>query len=178
MRFFGVFAGVCSGRAVTCTRLPRTALAGLDRSLTCHARRRHRRRSLDEGGIGKAKALLSTLSLLISATVAAPIQRRIGAVATCVLGLSASATGLAGLAIATTTSSLAPVTQLGMFWVAAAVYQVGVPLYGPTVPTMLLQCVPKQRRGAIMGLDGSINTVARIISAPLLGTPRRSQRLR
>ena len=44
-----------------------------------------------------------------------------------------------------------------------------MPLYGPTVPTMLLQCVPRHRRGAIMGLDGTINTVARIISAPLLG---------
>ena len=56
-----------------------------------------------------------------------------------------------------------------LFWLAAALYQVGVPLYGPTIPTMLLQCVPRERRGAIMGLDGSINTIARILSSPLLG---------
>jgi len=29
--------------------------------------------------------------------------------------------------------------------------------------------VPKNRRGFIMGLDGAINTVARVISGPLLG---------
>ena len=35
---------------------------------------------------------------------------------------------------------------------------------------MLLQCVPPYRRGAIMGLDSSINTVARIVAMPLLGS--------
>ena len=37
------------------------------------------------------------------------------------------------------------------FWSSVALYQIGVPLFGPTVPTMLLQCVPPQRRGFVMG---------------------------
>jgi len=56
-----------------------------------------------------------------------------------------------------------------VFWAGAALYQLGTPLYAPTVPTMLLQCVPRHRRGAVMGLDEAINTVARVISGPLLG---------
>ena len=126
---------------------------------------------LDEGGIGKAKAALASLSLLVSATLSAPLQRKIGAVATCILGLVCSAVGLAGVAAAASVSggALVPGSRLALFWAGAAVFQIGVPLYGPTVPTMLLQCVPRHKRGAVMGLDGSINTIARIVSAPLLG---------
>ena len=127
---------------------------------------------LDEGGIGKAKAALATLSLLVSATLSARTQKRFGAVATCVAGLSASAIGLAALSAVVAYSEAAALSKsltITLFWLAAAVYQLGVPLFGPTIPTMLLQCVPRQRRGAVMGLDSSLNTVARIVSAPLLG---------
>ena len=47
--------------------------------------------------------------------------------------------------------------------------QVGTPLYAPTIPTMLLQCVPRHRRGSVMGLDNMINTLARASAPPLLG---------
>ena len=127
---------------------------------------------LNAGGIGSAKALLASLSLIVSATCAAPLQRRLGVVGACITGLSLSALGLAGVAAAASASLGGPLSssaRLALFWVACSVYQLGVPLYGPTVPTMLLQCVPRHRRGAMMGLDSSINTVARIISAPLLG---------
>ena len=40
----------------------------------------------------------------------------------------------------------------------------------PSIPTTLLQCVPPYRRGAIMGLDSSVNTVARILAPIALGT--------
>jgi MFS family permease len=52
---------------------------------------------------------------------------------------------------------------------AAAIYFCGVPIYGPTIPTMLLRCVPPNRRGFVLGLDGSINTLARIISPLIMG---------
>jgi len=52
---------------------------------------------------------------------------------------------------------------------AAGLYYCGVPLYGPTIPTMLLQCVPSYRRGAVMGIDGAINTIARIVSPLVMG---------
>ena len=134
---------------------------------------------LDAGGIGKAKALLASLSLVVSATCSAPLQRRVGPVGACVVGISLSALGLLGVAVAAASLSggaaaggvgaLAAGWGVPLFWLAACVYQLGVPLYGPTVPTMLLQCVPRHRRGAIMGLDASLNTVARIVAAPVLG---------
>ena len=127
---------------------------------------------LDEGGIGKAKAALATLSLFVSATLSARTQKRFGAVVTCVAGLSFSALGLAALSAVVAYSEAAALSKsltITLFWAAAAIYQLGVPLFGPTIPTMLLQCVPRQRRGAVMGLDSSLNTVARIVSAPLLG---------
>jgi len=34
---------------------------------------------------------------------------------------------------------------------------------------MLLRCVPSYRRGFIMGLDGAINTIGRIISPLVMG---------
>lgn len=126
----------------------------------------------DEGGIGQAKAALASLSLVVSAGLAAPLQRRLGAVVTCVLGLLCSAAGLGGVAVVASArvgAALSPGLRLTCFWLSAGVFQLGVPLYGPTIPTMLLQCVPRHRRGAIMGLDSSLNTVARILAAPILG---------
>ena len=51
----------------------------------------------------------------------------------------------------------------------AAVYFCGVSIYGPTIPTMLLRCVPPKKRGFILGLDGFINTVARILTPVISG---------
>ena len=50
-----------------------------------------------------------------------------------------------------------------------------MPLYGPTVPTMLLQCVPPHRRGFVMGLDAGVNTVARTIAPLALGAVLRAR---
>ena len=55
------------------------------------------------------------------------------------------------------------------FAVIAAIYFCGVSIYGPTIPTMLLRCVPPKKRGFILGLDGFINTVARIITPIISG---------
>jgi len=52
---------------------------------------------------------------------------------------------------------------------AAALYQLGKPLYAPTVPTLLLQCVPPSKRGLAMGVDSIVNTVARAAAPLLLG---------
>jgi len=51
----------------------------------------------------------------------------------------------------------------------AAFYFGGVSLYGPTIPTMLLRCVPPKKRGFILGLDGFINTLARILTPIISG---------
>ena len=124
---------------------------------------------LNEMGIGRAKAASDPIPPHLGNRLGAHAEE-LGSVVTCVLGLCASACGLAGLAaVVAYGPAFSASTQILLLWLAAAIYQVGVPLFGPTIPTMLLQCVPRQRRGAIMGLDSSINTVARIVSAPLLG---------
>ena len=64
--------------------------------------------------------------------------------------------------------ALSPLLLLA-FWAAACTYQVGVPLYTPTIPTMLLQCVAPNRRGFVMGLDNAVNTVARVVAPLFLG---------
>ena len=33
-------------------------------------------------------------------------------------------------------------------------YAIGVPLYAPSVPTMMARCAPRQKRGLVMGADG------------------------
>ena len=50
-------------------------------------------------------------------------------------------------------------TELTML--AAVLYVAGIPLFTPAVPILLMQCVPAHKRGMIMGLDSSINSVAR-----------------
>jgi len=116
--------------------------------------------------IGFAHTLLASVSFATSTLFAAQAQRALGTVFTCALGLGIVATSLLAMGAV---ARLAPLAHGGVltFWAAAAFYQVGVPLYAPTVPTMLLQCVPRQQRGTVMGLDEAINTIARV-SAPLV----------
>ena len=108
---------------------------------------------------------------MISALVAAPLQRRLGTVITCVTGLSCIAAGFLGIGAAVALSGGGALSGalLAAFCVSVLLYQIGVPLFAPTVPTMLLQCVPSRRRGAVMGLDVCVNTVARAAAPPLLG---------
>eukprot|EP00540_Astrosyne_radiata_P023387 CAMPEP_0116864552 /NCGR_PEP_ID=MMETSP0418-20121206/24887_1 /TAXON_ID=1158023 /ORGANISM="Astrosyne radiata, Strain 13vi08-1A" /LENGTH=144 /DNA_ID=CAMNT_0004499789 /DNA_START=109 /DNA_END=543 /DNA_ORIENTATION=+ len=99
----------------------------------------------------------------MSATVASRVIRLWGPVVACATGLTGTAAGLGLLAL--------PNRHVAS-WIAllaGGVYYCGVPLYGPTIPTMLLRCVPAHRRGAVMGLDGAINTVARVISPVAMG---------
>ena len=46
----------------------------------------------------------------------------------------------------------------------------GVPLFTPSIPILLMQCVPTTSRGAVMGFDSAINSSARIITPVLLGS--------
>ena len=128
------------------------------------------RAGLSVRSVGTAYTLLSALSFAVSTTVAARAQRVLGVAATCTLGLLFVGLGLLGMGAV---AALAPASAATFgpgyalaFWGAAALYQLGVPLYAPTVPTMLLQCVPPRRRGALMGLDEAFNTAARV-AAPI-----------
>ena len=121
---------------------------------------------LNAKSIGLAFTSFACISFAVSTTVTGRCIRRHGPVTTCVAGLSAIGSGLLALAGASTMRTAVPAIIFG----AAALYYCGVPLYGPTVPTMLLRCVPPNRRGAVMGLDGAVNTLARVIAPMLMGT--------
>ena len=128
------------------------------------------RAGLDTKDIGLIYTLLACVSFSVSATSSSAALKRFGPVATCAAGMSCIGSGLLTLGLAASGSIAA--IQPHMFAVlagAAALYYCGVPLYGPTIPTMLLRCVPSYRRGAIMGLDGAINTIARVISPLVMG---------
>ena len=117
--------------------------------------------ALDTRSIGMTYTGLAVVSLLMSTAAAARnFTTRLGPVLACAVGLSAAATGLL---------MLARVSIPWLVLVGATLYYCGVPLYGPSIPTMLLRCVPPRRRGAVMGLDGAINTIGRVIAPVIMG---------
>eukprot|EP00591_Stephanopyxis_turris_P000619 CAMPEP_0195508478 /NCGR_PEP_ID=MMETSP0794_2-20130614/1679_1 /TAXON_ID=515487 /ORGANISM="Stephanopyxis turris, Strain CCMP 815" /LENGTH=472 /DNA_ID=CAMNT_0040635451 /DNA_START=266 /DNA_END=1681 /DNA_ORIENTATION=- len=119
---------------------------------------------LDTREIGLSYTIFACLSFTVSATMSSRCVRELGPVPTCIAGLSACGAGLLALA---KLSTMAQPSRMALG--AAGLYYCGVPLYGPTIPTMLLRCVPPNRRGAVMGLDGAINTVARVVSPLVMG---------
>mmetsp|Transcript_17991 Transcript_17991/g.20800 ORF Transcript_17991/g.20800 Transcript_17991/m.20800 type:complete len:653 (+) Transcript_17991:222-2180(+) len=137
--------------------------------------------------IGLLFAFLSSITFCFSATsLSSKLIQRIGVVNTCSLGLGVISAGLFGLSLVgslmakgggTAATAAALIGSSGMTLTlplalvvcAATLYFSGVPLYGPTVPTMLLQCVPPYQRGTVLGIDGIINTMARIVSPIIMG---------
>ena len=119
--------------------------------------------------IGLLYTLLACISFVVSTTGTSWLMKVVGPVITCALGLSCVGVGLSALGVAASPSIAFMPPTFAVLAAAAAIYYCGVPLYGPTIPTMLLRCVPSHRRGAIMGLDGTINTIARIISPLVMG---------
>ena len=111
--------------------------------------------------IGATLTSLSLVSLSISTLLFAPIFKFFGLTKTCGIGLAFVATGLAMIGISTTAFT----TGLGAFF-----YVCGVPLFTPSIPILLMQCVPTTSRGAVMGFDSAINSSARIITPVLLGS--------
>lgn len=121
---------------------------------------------LKQGGmsasnIGLAYTCLAAISFTMSATMVSRTMQKFGPVVMCAMGLTAIGTGLISMGVGASSAS--------MVVAAACFYYCGVPLYSPTIPTMLLRCVPPNRRGFILGLDGVVNTVARILSPLIMG---------
>ena len=102
----------------------------------------------DAKSIGMSFTGLACVSFLFSATsLSSKLIEKAGVVNACVLGLGVIGAGLLGLA--TSASSIVSLSIMKyVIFGAAALYFAGVPIYGPTIPTMLLQCVPPYQRGA------------------------------
>ena len=122
---------------------------------------------LDARGVGVMLTSLACVSFGVSMTLFDRVRRRIGLVRTAVLGLCLVATGLGSVGLAR--------NSLTSFGLAAALYQLGKPLYAPTVPTLLLQCFPPDKRGLAMGIDAAVNTVARCVAPLALGALLRAK---
>jgi MFS family permease len=119
--------------------------------------------------IGFLYTKLATISFSVSTIATGWMMREFGPVWTCALGLTCVGAGLSALGVAAWGQVAAFPPTVGVLAAAASIYYCGVPLYGPTIPTMLLRCVPSTQRGTIMGLDGTINTIARIVSPLIMG---------
>jgi len=118
--------------------------------------------------IGLLFTSLACVSFLVSSTLTSKILRSLGPVLTCAGGLTLVGSSLLLMGLAASGAFLIQPTFAILAGIAA-IYFCGVSLYGPTIPTMLLRCVPPQKRGFIMGLDGFINTLARIVTPIISG---------
>ena len=110
--------------------------------------------------IGATLTSLAAVSFGVSAFVFSRVQEALGLTLTAAAGLGLVAAGLIGVGVAG--SEVAAVA-------AAAVYVSGIPLFTPAIPILLMQCVPKTQRGAVMGLDSAVNAVARIATPVAFG---------
>jgi len=119
---------------------------------------------LDTQTIGMVYTALACVSFVVSTVCAGHFTQTYGSVAACAVGLSACAGGLILMGLFASDSN-----KTTMMLGAAALYHCGVPLYCPSIPTMLLLCVPSHRRGAVMGLDGTIKTFGRVVTPLVMG---------
>jgi MFS family permease len=104
--------------------------------------------NFDAKAIGMSFTAFACVSFLCSATsLSKKIIEKAGVVNACAFGLSAIGAGLFGLSTSASSFVSEGVMKLLTF-AAAGLYFAGVPLYGPTIPTMLLLCVPPYQRGA------------------------------
>jgi hypothetical protein len=124
---------------------------------------------LSTKSIGVLYTFLACISFSVSTMGTSFILKALGPVAACAIGLGLIGSGLLSFGAAAWPGFTSIGPSLGVLAAAAAIYYAGVPVYGPSVPTMLLRCVPSYKRGAIMGLDSAINTVGRIISPLFMG---------
>ena len=98
--------------------------------------------------IGMSFTGFACISFLCGATsLSSKLIQKFGVVNACALGLSTVGAGLLGLSVSASSHVSVGVMKFLMFG-AAGLYFGGVPLYGPTIPTMLLLCVPPNQRGA------------------------------
>lgn len=115
---------------------------------------------LEPARLGPMLTGVACLVFLNSACMYGKVVRRFGIVVTGVFGLCAIASGLA---------LVGECNSLWTMAAALALYAFGVPIFTPSVPTILTQCAPPKRRGFVLGVDSAVNSVGRILSPVLMG---------
>ena len=101
----------------------------------------------DAKSIGLSFTGFAAVSFIFSASsISSKLIARIGVVNTCATGLAAIGVGLLGLSASA--SSLVGLSFMKFLVLgAASLYFASIPMYGPTIPTMLVLCVPPHQRG-------------------------------
>lgn len=115
---------------------------------------------LEPALLGPMLTGVAFLVFLNSVCIYGKVVRRFGIVVTGVFGLCAISFGLAW------------VGQCNSLWTMAAalaLYAFGVPIFTPSVPTILTCCAPPNQRGFVLGVDSAVNSVGRILSPVLMG---------
>jgi len=116
--------------------------------------------------IGAAQTAVALTVLASTALMYDRVVTSLGLVRTAVLGLSSIAGGLALLGVAPISCAGA---SPGVAAVAALLYALGIPLFSPSMPSLLARSAPSERRGLLLGVDSAVNTVGRILAPAIFG---------
>lgn len=110
--------------------------------------------------LGAHLTAMACVSLFVSSFVYRPLEKRAGLVSILMIGAGCVALFLFQIGGNITRGQAAA-------W--ATVYAVGVPLFNPAIPTLMIKASPAQKRGLYMGIDSVVNTVSRSLAPMCLG---------
>lgn len=110
--------------------------------------------------LGPMLTALACLVFLNSTFMYSRLVSWVGLVPTAIIGLLFVTFGLMSLGASQTIWAVV---------VSMLFYGFGVPYFKPSVPTVLAQCAPPQRRGLVLGIDSAVSAAARTISPTLMG---------
>jgi len=115
--------------------------------------------------MGLALTSCACLSFTLSAcSFSTSIISKYDLLGTCAIGLSLIGIGLFMISLVAGGILAENLTFVGMF-----LYFCGVPFYGPSANMMLLRSVDSGIQGKVMGMNGAINMVARVMAPLVVG---------
>lgn len=117
--------------------------------------------SLSAPAIGTVQTASALVVFVGTAGLYGSVVKRLGLVQTATIGLFLIAGGLAQLGMPRTWSGALP---------GLLMYGIGIPLFAPSMPTLLSLCAPPGRRGLVLGIDSAVTTVGRILAPVILGS--------
>eukprot|EP00929_Paragymnodinium_shiwhaense_P120284 TRINITY_DN92219_c0_g1_i1.p1 TRINITY_DN92219_c0_g1~~TRINITY_DN92219_c0_g1_i1.p1 ORF type:complete len:540 (-),score=98.99 TRINITY_DN92219_c0_g1_i1:132-1697(-) len=113
--------------------------------------------------VGSALTAASLLAAVVQIFGFDPVCKRLGLKETAIAGAALISGVMALLAFGQ------GFTTLPVFLGAYAVFGIGVALLSPALPAILVRVAPKDRLGALLGLDSVLQNFGRIVGPPLFG---------